>query len=138
MRSGVLRQASFAFTVARDTIEIEENQDGQDVEHRTLLECAHLYDVCATPQGAYAQTVSGLRSLAASLGQPALAHGDGSLWALLGGQPHQPASGGASDVSRESGGDAEDSKRRATDEEREELRALVASRRGLFKARKAD
>jgi uncharacterized protein len=70
MRSGVLRQASFAFTVAADDVALEEREDGVETEHRTLLECKQLYDVCATPQGAYSQTVVGLRSLAASLGQP--------------------------------------------------------------------
>lgn len=70
MRSGVVRQASFAFTIAADKIEIVEREEGPEIEHRTLLECKHLYDVCATPQGAYSQTVAGLRSLAAALGQP--------------------------------------------------------------------
>ena len=72
MRSGVLRQASFAFTVAKDDVVYTQNDDGPDTEHRTLIEGKRLYDVCATPQGAYAQTVVGLRSLAASLGQPAV------------------------------------------------------------------
>ena len=88
MRSGVLRQASFAFSVAQDSIEYSELEDGPEVEHRTIQDLKHLYDVCATPQGAYAQTVSGLRSLAASLGQPA-----------EGGHPRQPDLGGAIVVS---------------------------------------
>jgi len=70
MRSGVVKQASFAFTVADDKITITENADGPETEHRTLLEAKHLYDVCACPQGAYSQTVSGLRSYGAALGQP--------------------------------------------------------------------
>lgn len=69
MRSGVLRQASFAFTVASDNIEYSETEDGPDVEHRTITEIKQLYDVCATPQGAYSSTVVGLRSLAAAFGQ---------------------------------------------------------------------
>jgi HK97 family phage prohead protease len=70
MRAGVIRQASFAFQIADAKTEYTEAEEGPDVEHRTILEMKHLYDVCATPQGAYAQTVSGLRSLAAALGQP--------------------------------------------------------------------
>ena len=70
MRSGVLRQASFAFTIADQTRTSTENEDGTENEHRTILEVGHLYDVCATPQGAYPQTVAGLRSYAAAIGQP--------------------------------------------------------------------
>lgn len=70
MRSGVIRQASFAFTVNERKIEIIESEEERDVEHWTLVDCKHLYDVCATPQGAYPQTVAGLRSLAHALGQP--------------------------------------------------------------------
>src|SRR5215831_824196 len=70
MRAGVVRQSSFAFTVGRDEITVTEQEDGPDVEHRTILELDHLYDVCCTTQGAYATTVSGLRSLSAALGHP--------------------------------------------------------------------
>lgn len=70
MRSGVLRQASFAFTVASDETKITEREDQPEEEHRTILSLGHLYDVCATPQGAYPQTVAGLRSYAAAIGQP--------------------------------------------------------------------
>jgi|SRR5947207_1347276 len=70
MRSGVLRQASFAFTVSEAEYTTTEADDGPDTEHRTILAIKHLYDVCATPQGAYAQTTAGLRSLAAALGEP--------------------------------------------------------------------
>ena len=76
MRSGVLRQASFAFTIAREKIEIlggaERDADSvePEEEHRTILEVGQLFDVCATPQGAYSATTVGLRSYAAALGQP--------------------------------------------------------------------
>lgn len=70
MRTGVIKQASFAFTINAASYETIETEDGPDTEHRTLLDCGHLYDVCATPQGAYPQTVAGLRSIAAALGQP--------------------------------------------------------------------
>jgi HK97 family phage prohead protease len=70
MRSGVLRQASFAFTIAAQEIVEKDSEDGPVEEHVTILEVGHLYDVCATPQGAYPQTVAGLRSYAAAIGQP--------------------------------------------------------------------
>lgn len=72
MRNGVLKQASFAFTIARaENIDIE-NDEGPDEMHRRILEVGHLYDVCACPQGAYSQTVSQLRTYAAALGQSAV------------------------------------------------------------------
>lgn len=95
MRSGVLRQASFAFTIAKAEDTIVENDDGPDEEHRRLLEAKHLYDVCATTQGAYPQTISQLRSYAAALGQPE-----------EGGHTRQPDQGGESDVNHTSGGEA--------------------------------
>lgn len=74
MRNGVLKQASFAFTIADSRYDFTEGRDRQgekevDTEHRTILEVGHLYDVCATTQGAYTSTVSGLRSYAAALGE---------------------------------------------------------------------
>lgn len=95
MRSGVVRQASFAFTIAAAVDSFEENANGPDTEHRTLMDCRHLYDVCATTQGAYSQTTAGLRSYAAALGQP-----------VEGGLHRQPGSGGGSRVSPETGGAA--------------------------------
>lgn len=70
MRSGVVKQASFAFTVADSSYETFESENGPDVEHRTILELSHLYDVCATAQGAYSSTVAGLRSYGSALGTP--------------------------------------------------------------------
>lgn len=98
MRSGVLRQASFAFTIGKLETTSTENEDGPTEEHDRILEVRHLYDVCATPQGAYSGTVSQLRSYAAALGQPAEA----------GGQPRQPDSGGESAVSPTEGGGADE------------------------------
>lgn len=69
MRIGVLRQASFAFTIAKAEYTDTESDEGPDESHRRILEVGHLYDVCATPQGAYPQTVSQLRSYAAAIGQ---------------------------------------------------------------------
>jgi HK97 family phage prohead protease len=68
MRTGVLKQASFAFTIARkETTELE-LEDGRTEERDRIQEVGRLYDVCATPQGAYPQTVSQLRSYAAAIG----------------------------------------------------------------------
>jgi HK97 family phage prohead protease len=69
MRSGVLKQASFAFTIAEKQTSTRELDDGRVEERDRLLRAGRLYDVCATPQGAYPQTVSSLRSYAAALGQ---------------------------------------------------------------------
>jgi|SRR5215471_9911582 len=72
MRAGVVRQASFAFTVAQAeyTSRDADTKDAPETEHREILELQHLYDVCATPQGAYSSTVATLRSYASALGQP--------------------------------------------------------------------
>lgn len=74
MRDGVLKQASFAFTIGDASYEELNARDDEGEmealsEHRTINEVAHLYDVCATAQGAYSTTVSGLRSYAAALGE---------------------------------------------------------------------
>ncbi|MCC6743418.1 MAG: HK97 family phage prohead protease [Acidobacteria bacterium] len=70
LRRGVVGQASFAFTIAREETEQSEDEDGKiDLRYR-ITEIGNLYDVCACPQGAYPQTESHLRSLAAaSLGR---------------------------------------------------------------------
>jgi HK97 family phage prohead protease len=108
MRSGVLRQASFAFTIAEAEYTLIENEDGPDEEHRRLLAAGHLYDVCACTQGAYPQTVSGLRSYAAAIGHPAdWARPVEDVIPVLGGQQRQPEEGGASVVIPEEGGDVE-------------------------------
>ena len=93
MRSGVVKQASFAFRIKDSKYEYTESEDGPDTEHRTILDLAHLYDVCACPQGAYSSTTAGLRSYAAALGQP-----------LGEATPVSPETGGGSSVSPEMGG----------------------------------
>ncbi|MGH3041019.1 MAG: HK97 family phage prohead protease [Gaiellaceae bacterium] len=74
MRRGVVRQASFAFTIAdEELVESAETAAGLLDEKWRILEIGHLYDVCTCPQGAYAQTESSLRSLSlASLGRAGL------------------------------------------------------------------
>ena len=74
MRRGVVKQASFAFTIASEELVEEldpsETADGKWDEKWRITEIGHLYDVCACPQGAYAQTESHLRALmGASLGR---------------------------------------------------------------------
>jgi HK97 family phage prohead protease len=71
MRRGIVKQASFAFTIAdEERVSREEMEDGTLDEKWRILEVGHLYDVCVCPQGAYPQTESNLRSLAAaSLGR---------------------------------------------------------------------
>ncbi len=70
MRTGVLKQASFAFQI-RDAVDTTTDlEDGRQNEHRRITDMKMLRDVCATPIGAYRQTVSQLRSYAAAIGQP--------------------------------------------------------------------
>lgn len=69
MRDGVLRQASFAFTIAGAEDSDSESPDGRMVSHRRITRVGRLFDVCATAQGAYPQTVSQLRTYAAAIGQ---------------------------------------------------------------------
>lgn len=73
LRRRVVGQASFAFTIANETYEESEDANGKiDVKCR-INDIKDLYDVCACPQGAYPQTESNLRSLAAaSLGHSGL------------------------------------------------------------------
>jgi HK97 family phage prohead protease len=97
MRSGVVRQASFAFTTARNEYSVTENDDGPDEENRLIAEVQHVYDVCACPQGLFSQTISGLQRYATLLGQPAGA----------GGHRRQPDTGGDSAVSQATGGSVE-------------------------------
>ena len=93
MRSGVLKQASFAFTIAEKQTSSRELEDGRMEERDRLLRAGRLYDVCATPQGAYPQTVSQLRSMAAALGQPT----------LVGAEDISPHGGGVSSVNPSGG-----------------------------------
>ena len=97
MRTGVLNQASFAFSI-RDAVDTTTDlEDGRQNEHRRITDLGYLRDVCATPLGAYRQTVSQLRSYAAAIGQPT------SEWEAI---SRQPDFGGET-VSRENGGGTE-------------------------------
>lgn len=63
MEGGYIDQASFAFTVAEDRWEIENDGDDERVT-RTIVKVRELYDVTVTAQGAYPQTDSSVvRSL---------------------------------------------------------------------------
>jgi HK97 family phage prohead protease len=67
MRRGVVRQASFAFDIGdEEIVDQRELDDGTLVLKYRINEVSHLYDVCACAQGAYPQTESYLRSLAAA------------------------------------------------------------------------
>jgi phage head maturation protease len=96
LRSGVARQASFAFTTSGQEFSYAENEDGPDEEHRLITEIQHVYDVCVCPQGVFSQTISSLERYATLLGQP-----------NQGDQRHQPDLGEGNAASRETGGDAE-------------------------------
>lgn len=70
MQRGIVRQSSFAFTIAGQELVESTEKDGKLDELWRITEVGHLYDVCVCPQGAYSQTESHLRSLAAaSLGR---------------------------------------------------------------------
>lgn len=71
MQRGIVRQSSFAFTIASEELVSSEALDDGTIDQLwRITEIGHLYDVCVCPQGAYAQTESHLRSLAAaSLGR---------------------------------------------------------------------
>jgi len=69
MRRGVVNQASFAFTIAREENITTDLEDGRTEDHFRILEVGNLFDVCACARGAYQQTVSQLRSYAAAIGR---------------------------------------------------------------------
>ena len=67
MGRGVIDQGSFAFTIAdEERVEVNELEDGTIDELWRITEIGHLYDVCVCAQGAYPQTETYLRSLAAA------------------------------------------------------------------------
>lgn len=100
MRTGVLKQASFAFTIAEKQTSQRELEDGRMEERDRLLRAGRLYDVCATPQGAYSQTVSQLRSMAAALGQPTPVGAEDISAAIAAGVSNVSPSGGVSGAAR--------------------------------------
>lgn len=78
MQRGVVNQASFAFTIGAEELVEDVTNDPEAVaageplwdEKWRILDIKDLFDVCACPQGAYPQTESYVRSLAAaSLGR---------------------------------------------------------------------
>lgn len=67
MGRGVVRQSSFAFTIAdEELVESTVLDDGTVDQLWRITEIGDLYDVCVCAQGAYPQTESALRSLAAA------------------------------------------------------------------------
>lgn len=71
MERGDIDQASFAFTVARDEWEIDDDESVT----RTILEVGELYDVTITAQGAYPQTDSKVVEQVRSMVQHEIAEG---------------------------------------------------------------
>lgn len=69
MRNGIIDQASFAFTVARDETTLTEAEDGKEDELRRILEVGELYDVTVVARGAYPQTSATVRALFGALGR---------------------------------------------------------------------
>ncbi|MFN0092906.1 MAG: HK97 family phage prohead protease [Acidimicrobiales bacterium] len=68
MRRGVIAQASFAFQIGDQETVTTDMDDGREHDHVRILQVKNLYDVCACAQGAYPQTIAGLRSIGAALG----------------------------------------------------------------------
>lgn len=68
MRAGIIDQASFAFTVARDQL-ITRDTTGVEEELRRIDEIGDLFDVTVCARGAYPQTSATLRSLMAAAGR---------------------------------------------------------------------
>lgn len=67
MRRGVVRQASFAFTIDDETLEGDSvDSDGVLNQLWRINNIRDLFDVCACAQGAYPQTESHIRSLTAT------------------------------------------------------------------------
>jgi HK97 family phage prohead protease len=77
LRRGVVRQASFAFTIEAEELDSEgETPTGGVDELWRINKIRDLFDVCCAAQGAYPQTESHLRGLAAaSFGRAAMAAG---------------------------------------------------------------
>jgi HK97 family phage prohead protease len=72
MKGGVIKQASFAFTVAHDSWEIVNRDKPDEYVIRTIHEIGDLFDVTITAQGAYPQTDSQVvRAYASTTPSPA-------------------------------------------------------------------
>ena len=70
MRTGVVKQASFAFTSTSKFTSVDNGGDGPMETHRLITEVDHVYDVCAATQGVFHQTVSQLQAYSKLLGSP--------------------------------------------------------------------
>lgn len=101
MRDGYITQASFAFTIAEKQTSTRELEDGRTEERDRLMRAGRLYDVCATPQGAYPQASSQLaRSYVAAFGQSTHVEADDISAALAAGVSNVSPSGGVSGAAR--------------------------------------
>jgi len=100
MAAGIIDEASFAFTVARDEWRIAETDDGDEVVERTILEVGELYDVTITAMGAYPAADSQLVASRAL----AYARSSGRLPATAGAHDVAPATPAGGDESRSTAG----------------------------------
>jgi HK97 family phage prohead protease len=98
MRRGIVKQSSWAFTIADEELETRDLEDGREEDLFTIRDVKHLYDVCVCAQGANPNTESSLRSLvAASLRVPdlgALGHSPADAGEGQQGHPDADADGG--------------------------------------------
>jgi HK97 family phage prohead protease len=98
MRTGVVKQASFAFTSTGDQFTEAENMDGPPYEvHRRIMEMGHIYDVCAATQGVFHQTVAELQAYSKLLGPPD-SGGHRRRTDLVGDTDPAPVTGGVGDT----------------------------------------
>jgi HK97 family phage prohead protease len=108
MGRGVVRQSSFAFTIEdEELVESTVMDDGTVDQLWRILKVGDLYDVCVAAQGAYPQTESSLRSLAAaSLRVPHLGTPDRSGHGLEG-LADRPDLGGRARIAQPAGAERE-------------------------------
>lgn len=110
LRRKVIAQASFAFTIAEEELTIRDLADGREEDFYRILEIGHLYDVCVCAQGAYPQTESSIRSLAAASLRVPLTGTDGR--SPEEGQQHRSPEGeGANQVAPDEAGPGESKSR---------------------------
>jgi HK97 family phage prohead protease len=116
MRLGVVKQASFAFTIAPNGLECHSvyDADGNEDELITITEIGELYDVSICAQGAYPQTDSQLasRNLSSYLGRAGQTDPAGPQEERVAEEPQEAPEGADEPVAPESvGGDTTDERR---------------------------
>jgi HK97 family phage prohead protease len=71
LERGDISQSSFAFTVAQDEWKISQDETGEEIMERTILEVRDLFDVTTCAMGAYPATDSALALRSMISGRPA-------------------------------------------------------------------